>query len=63
VVDAEGKVVSYSMAGGSGSAALAAATLEMIRRNGRHGTKADAELLSMARSKSCTVPSTHWTRR
>ena len=34
VVDAEGKVVSYSMAGGSGSAALDRATLEMIRRAG-----------------------------
>ena len=34
VVDAEGKVVSYAMAGGSGSAALDRATLEMIRRAG-----------------------------
>lgn len=35
VVDAEGKVVSYSMAGGSGSAALDRATMEMIRRAGK----------------------------
>lgn len=35
VVDAEGKVVSYSMAGGSGSASLDRATLEMIRRAGK----------------------------
>jgi len=32
VVDAEGKVLSYSLAGGSGSAALDRATLEMIRK-------------------------------
>ncbi len=32
VVDAEGKVLSYELAGGSGSAALDRATLEMIRR-------------------------------
>lgn len=32
VVDAEGKVLSYSLAGASGSAALDRATLEMIRR-------------------------------
>lgn len=32
VVDAEGKVLSFSLAGGSGSAALDRATLEMIRR-------------------------------
>ncbi len=32
VVDAEGKVLSYSLAGGSGSASLDRATLEMIRK-------------------------------
>jgi len=32
VVDAEGRVLSYEIAGGSGSAALDRATLEMIRR-------------------------------
>ncbi|WP_455920798.1 energy transducer TonB [Pseudomonas putida] len=32
VVDAEGKVLSYELAGGSGSAALDRATLDMIRR-------------------------------
>jgi protein TonB len=32
VVDGEGKVLSYSLAGGSGSASLDRATLEMIRR-------------------------------
>lgn len=32
VVDAEGKILSYSLAGGSGSAALDRATLEMIRK-------------------------------
>ncbi|MDF2491118.1 MAG: energy transducer TonB, partial [Pseudomonas sp.] len=32
VVDAEGRVLSYSLAGGSGSAALDRATMEMIRR-------------------------------
>lgn len=32
VVDAEGKVLSYSLAGGSGNASLDRATLEMIRR-------------------------------
>lgn len=32
VVDADGKVLSYSLAGGSGSAALDRATMEMIRR-------------------------------
>src|SRR5690606_23502926 len=32
VVDAEGKVLSYALAGGSGSASLDRATLEMIRR-------------------------------
>ncbi|MNZ94934.1 Gram-negative bacterial tonB protein [compost metagenome] len=45
VVDAEGKVVSYSMAGGSGSAALDRATLEMIRRAGKV-PKPPAELLN-----------------
>ncbi|AXQ50337.1 energy transducer TonB [Pseudomonas sp. SAR267] len=45
VVDAEGKVVSYSMAGGSGSAALDRATLEMIRRAGTV-PKPPAELLT-----------------
>lgn len=35
VVDAEGKVVSYTLAGGSGSASLDRATLEMIRRAGQ----------------------------
>jgi len=45
VVDAEGKVVSYSMAGGSGSAALDRATLEMIRRAGTV-PKPPAELLN-----------------
>ena len=34
VVDANGKVLSFSLAGGSGSAALDRATLEMIRRAG-----------------------------
>ncbi len=32
VVDGEGKILSYSLAGGSGSAALDRATLEMIRK-------------------------------
>jgi protein TonB len=32
VVDGEGKILSYTLAGGSGSAALDRATLEMIRR-------------------------------
>ncbi|MCY1562367.1 hypothetical protein D9M68_997470 [compost metagenome] len=32
VVDSEGKILSYAIAGGSGSAALDRATLEMIRR-------------------------------
>ncbi|MBA1204026.1 energy transducer TonB [Pseudomonas capeferrum] len=32
VVDADGKILSYSLAGGSGSAALDRATMEMIRR-------------------------------
>ncbi|MHC6228076.1 energy transducer TonB [Pseudomonas sp. X10] len=32
VVDAEGRILSYSLAGGSGSAALDRATLEMIRK-------------------------------
>ncbi|WP_060507701.1 energy transducer TonB [Pseudomonas sp. NBRC 111124] len=45
VVDAEGKVVSYSMAGGSGSAALDRATMEMIRRAGTV-PKPPAELLT-----------------
>lgn len=45
VVDAEGKVVSYSLAGGSGSAALDRATLEMIRRAGSV-PKPPAELLN-----------------
>ncbi|QVM91372.1 energy transducer TonB [Pseudomonas entomophila] len=45
VVDAEGKVVSYSLAGGSGSAALDRATLEMIRRAGTV-PKPPAELLN-----------------
>lgn len=45
VVDAEGKVVSYSLAGGSGSAALDRATLEMIRRAG-NVPKPPAELLN-----------------
>jgi protein TonB len=45
VVDAEGKVVSYSMAGGSGNAALDRATLEMIRRAGKV-PKPPAELLN-----------------
>lgn len=34
VVDADGKILSFSLAGGSGSAALDRATLEMIRRAG-----------------------------
>ncbi|MGE8405952.1 MAG: energy transducer TonB [Pseudomonas sp.] len=34
VVDGEGKILSYSLAGGSGSAALDRATLEMIRKAG-----------------------------
>jgi protein TonB len=45
VVDAEGKVVSYVMANGSGSAALDRATLEMIRRAGTV-PKPPAELLT-----------------
>lgn len=45
VVDAEGKVVSYTLAGGSGSAALDRATLEMIRRAGTV-PKPPAELLN-----------------
>ncbi|MDF0733362.1 TonB family protein [Pseudomonas entomophila] len=45
VVDAEGKVVSYALAGGSGSAALDRATLEMIRRAGTV-PKPPAELLN-----------------
>ncbi|HDS1736457.1 MULTISPECIES: energy transducer TonB [Pseudomonas] len=45
VVDAEGKVLSYSMAGGSGSAALDRATMEMIRRAG-NVPKPPAELLN-----------------
>ncbi|QXI33713.1 MULTISPECIES: energy transducer TonB [Pseudomonas] len=45
VVDAEGKVVSYTLAGGSGSASLDRATLEMIRRAGTV-PKPPAELLT-----------------
>ena len=45
VVDAEGKVVSYSLAGGSGSASLDRATMEMIRRAGKV-PKPPAELLN-----------------
>ncbi|MFB4391306.1 MULTISPECIES: energy transducer TonB [unclassified Pseudomonas] len=45
VVDAEGKVLSYALAGGSGSAALDRATLEMIRRAGTV-PKPPAELLN-----------------
>lgn len=45
VVDAEGKVVSYALAGGSGSAALDRATMEMIRRAGTV-PKPPAELLT-----------------
>ena len=45
VVDAEGKVVSYILAGGSGSASLDRATLEMIRRAGTV-PKPPAELLT-----------------
>ncbi|CAM3642349.1 Protein TonB [Pseudomonas reidholzensis] len=45
VVDAEGKVLSFSMAGGSGSAALDRATMEMIRRAGTV-PKPPAELLN-----------------
>ncbi|AIR88774.1 energy transducer TonB [Pseudomonas cremoricolorata] len=45
VVDANGKVLSYEMAGGSGSAALDRATLEMIRR-AQPLPKPPAELLS-----------------
>ncbi len=35
VVDGEGNILSYSLAGGSGSASLDRATMEMIRRAGR----------------------------
>lgn len=45
VVDAEGKVLSYSLAGGSGSAALDRATMDMIRRAGTV-PKPPAELLN-----------------
>ena len=45
VVDADGKVFSYSLAGGSGSAALDRATMEMIRRAGSL-PKPPAELLT-----------------
>ncbi|MBC3414091.1 MULTISPECIES: energy transducer TonB [Pseudomonas] len=45
VVDADGKVLSFSLAGGSGSAALDRATLEMIRRAGTV-PKPPAELLN-----------------
>ncbi|WP_296266929.1 energy transducer TonB [Pseudomonas sp. UBA6562] len=45
VVDAEGKVLSFSLAGGSGSAALDRATLEMIRR-AQPLPKPPAELLN-----------------
>ncbi|SEJ68981.1 energy transducer TonB [Pseudomonas sp. NFR16] len=45
VVDAEGRVLSYEIAGGSGSAALDRATLEMIRR-AQPLPKPPAELLN-----------------